>query len=155
MKEKTRQRLEEDGLYESTLDHWELLENVIFSTNPAGSGFIYIPKDIGRHLGLERGDRLTIAIHHTVSRREEKIELKPANLGLINSVRPRRHNTLETIIKTFLASEHLKVELDPGLYDSVSRYLVRHKECPISAHCLRYRTPGMYSWLERKEVDVQ
>ena len=155
MKRKPRQRLEEDGVYESTSDHWELLGDIEFRKYSRQAGFILIPVDLERHLRLESGDLLSIAIHHLVKRAGKIMELNPVKLELIAPVKVRRYNSSRTIIKAFLASEHLKVELDPKSYNNMSRYLTRHKEYPVSVHCSRYHTPDMFVWLEKEETATQ
>lgn len=141
----SEQRLEENGLYEASSDHWELLEDIHFRTSPSQSGIVCIPKDICRHLGLEYGDKLTIAIHHLVKRNKKILELKPVNLALKKMVRRRSSNTSKIIIESFLACNLKEVEVSLKDYHNLSMFLWHHKEYPVLVHRV-----NVYAWLEKK-----
>ena len=58
-------RLEEDGYYFDSSDHWELIENasvIVNKDRKSISYHVYIPIDVARHLQLKPHDRVTIAI---------------------------------------------------------------------------------------------
>lgn len=69
---KERGRYEEDGLIEDSSDHWEYIPYRLCFKQGASLGFS-IPSDIGRHLGLKKGDRVDVAIrkHQHVERRQK------------------------------------------------------------------------------------
>ncbi len=63
----TRKRMEENGLYISSAEHWELIEDkviYIYIYKHCTLATIHIPMDIIRHLGLKHKDKITIAIRH-------------------------------------------------------------------------------------------
>ena len=61
MKSNIKRRLEQDGLYVDTSDHWEMFETKTSIYTYHGCT-IYIPIDIVRHLKLKHRDEIVVAI---------------------------------------------------------------------------------------------
>ena len=62
MAKKIRQRLEENGLYESEEGHWEFFRATIYKYPSRAGAQVLIPGDIVRHLKLVNRDSVYIAV---------------------------------------------------------------------------------------------
>jgi len=145
-KEIIKPRLEEDGLYISNPEHWELLENIKLRGTTAPQFTIHFPIDLIRHLGLQHGDLLDIAIRRSISRNNIKITLNP-----IDSSKIVYKLFSKSFVDKFLESDMDKVELPLQKYRAVLHFIRRNIEyqSKVKVHCRNCEKPNFYGWIEK------
>ena len=140
---KVRTRLIEDGMYMVDSKHWEMFEAKI-CYHSDGNLFIHVPIDLVRHLNLEKGEIINIAIEKSDRQMQSNSEftLKTPVVSV---------GGVKVFLDHFLASTLPSAEA-PLSSNALVSFLHRYPEYAkkVEHHVKNYRKSNEYVWVERK-----
>lgn len=148
-KPKKRQKTyEEDGVYVSTSDHWELIEIPLMTVGGKGYLGIRLPRSLVSHLGLERGDILTVALNHEYVRKNERKKLSLESIKLPLKVNQEILGKHALLVQEFLNSSLSQAKITLKEYNGIMALLYRHRHPEFEGKIKVHFVQGI-GWIEK------